>query len=256
MFFVMFVALVVSLLPVILFYEVFTSAILAVLAKYAVSFCGPLPSLATTCAHPGTGCSHLTSGQCWYSNDTLLTCSLGNRSLEDELMVEAYCLSPSIQAPRFKEASLNSWSSEAVAGLCLVVAALVLRLKFRIPDSITAALPIAGLVLLVDPRSIRDLLLFDVATMHAMDLLPFVNSSKFISTDAFIKRARVRECCQLSCKLTADAARGIIRLAMSLSLLCTMVSRIYFAVQPHPYGLQEALHLEQPLQQALYRRKG
>ncbi|XP_077523440.1 uncharacterized protein LOC144134392 [Amblyomma americanum] len=188
MFFVLLVALLVSLLPVILFYEVFTSAILAVLAKYAVSFCGPLPSLATTCAHPGTGCSHLTSGQCWYSNDTLLTCSLGNRSLEDAFMVEAYCLGPSIQANRFKEASLNSWSTEPVAGLCLVVAALVLRLKFRIPYSITAALPIAGLVLLVDPRSIRDLLLFDVAIMHAIDLLLFANSSKFISMDAFINR--------------------------------------------------------------------
>ncbi|XP_077506919.1 uncharacterized protein LOC144116112 [Amblyomma americanum] len=140
---------------------------------------GPLPRLTTICAHPMTSCSSLTSGQCRYSNGTLPTCSLQQRSLEDSLAVEAYCLTPFIQAARIEEASLGPWVSEAAGGVCSLIAVAVLQMKFRELETLSVALHLTAFVLLVDPRSSLDAILIDVATMHVIDLFPSGSTAKY-----------------------------------------------------------------------------
>ncbi|KAK8773709.1 hypothetical protein V5799_011758 [Amblyomma americanum] len=138
------------------------------------------PLLATLHFHPMTSCSSLTSGQCRYSNGTLPTCSLQQRSLEDSLAVEAYCLTPFIQAARIEEASLGPWVSEAAGGVCSSIAVAVLQMKFRELETLSVALHLTAFVLLVAPCSSRDVILIDVATMHVIDLFPSGSSAKYI----------------------------------------------------------------------------
>ncbi|KAK8761580.1 hypothetical protein V5799_027153 [Amblyomma americanum] len=192
----------VCLLPVILFYEVLATVIVTAVAMYDAAFCGPLPSLATVCAHPMTACSHLTSGECRYSNETVLTCAQHNRSLEDSLAVEDYCLTPSVLAARLEEAYLSPWMNEAAGGLCLMLAALVLRMKFQKLQTITAALLITAFVLLVEPYSSRDLILVDVVLMHAIDLFPFVDSAQLFPPEDLLTKHGAQICSKLRCAVT------------------------------------------------------
>ncbi|XP_077523448.1 uncharacterized protein LOC144134400 [Amblyomma americanum] len=71
-------------------------------SMFDAAFCASLPSLETVCAsnrfvQPNTGCHHLTSGQCRYSNNTLPRCSLHNATPDDASAVRAYCLTPSFE---------------------------------------------------------------------------------------------------------------------------------------------------------------
>ncbi|XP_077523445.1 uncharacterized protein LOC144134397 [Amblyomma americanum] len=256
MLFTVVVVLVVCLLPVMIIYKLLGYATLTVVAMYDRVFCGPLPSLATICAHPMISCSNLTSGQCRYSNSTFPTCSLQQRSLEDSLAVEAYCLTPFIQAARIEEAALGPWAIEAAGGVCLSVAVAVLQMKFPELEALSVALHLAAFVLLVDPRSSRDVILIDVATMHVIDLFPSGSSAKFLLPATLYLHARARECCLLSGKLTAYAARLSLGLSVLLSLFATVWSRFYSASQHHPNVLQEAPHVAPPQQHALDRRRG
>ncbi|XP_077523289.1 uncharacterized protein LOC144134205 [Amblyomma americanum] len=155
-----------------------------------------------------------------------------------------------------KEAALGPWAIEAAGGVCLSVAVAVLQMKFPELEALSVALHLAAFVLLVDPRSSRDVILIDVATMHVIDLFPSGSSAKFLLPATLYLHARARECCLLSGKLTAYAARLSLGLAVLLSLFATVWSRIYSAAQHHPNVLQAAQHVPQPQQLALDRRRG
>ncbi|KAK8762196.1 hypothetical protein V5799_026537, partial [Amblyomma americanum] len=78
------------------------------------------------------------------------------------------------------EASQGPWVSEAAGGVCSSIPVAVLEMKFRELETLSVALHLAAFVLLVDPRSSRDVILIDVATMHVIDLFPSGSSSKYL----------------------------------------------------------------------------